>query len=245
MRLFAISDLHLAFQVDKPMDIFGPRWENHHEQIKRYWEKEVSQEDIVILGGDLSWALKLEDVKEDLNFIDSLPGRKILIKGNHDYWWGSYKKVRQILPSSIYAIQNNYFPFDAYKKVAICGTRGWLIPDMSEEHAAHNSEQKHNQKIYNREVNRLDLSLQSAWKDGFTNSIVTIHYPPFCRSKGNGSGFIDVMNKYNVKVCVYGHLHGEDHYKAFVGSKQGIDFYFTSADYLQFKPQKIDLEVFN
>lgn len=246
MSLFAISDLHLSLQVDKPMDIFNSRWENHHEKLKTEWEKRISSEDTVIIGGDLSWALKFEELEKDVEFIHQLPGKKVLFKGNHDYWWNSYKKVKEFLPSSFFAIQNNYYPFNRNRKIALCGTRGWIIPGKNTP--------EHDQKIYQRELGRLELSLKAALKDGFTNLVVTLHYPPFHKEKTEKysknienqiqSEFVKLLKEYNAKICIYGHLHGEDHSRAFVGTSEGIDYYFVSSDYLEFRPVKIDLSVF-
>ncbi|OWZ83524.1 metallophosphoesterase [Natranaerobius trueperi] len=224
MHLFAISDLHLSLQADKPMDVFGPLWENYHERIKENWEEVVTEDDTVIIGGDFSWALKLEEVKKDACFIHELPGKKVLFKGNHDYWWNSYKKVKETLPESFFVVQNNYYPFN--DKIAICGTRGWQTPC---------EERDHDKKVYNREINRLKLSLDAAIKDGYQDFIVTLHYPPFARDNDKTS-FTEVLKEYGVKVCIYGHLHGEDHKNAFIGEKEGIVYYFVSSDYLGFKP---------
>ncbi|ACB84586.1 metallophosphoesterase [Natranaerobius thermophilus] len=247
MKLFAISDLHLAFQVDKPMDIFGPSWENHHEKLETFWKDSVSNEDTVIIGGDISWALKLEEAKLDLDFIHSLPGKKIIFKGNHDYWWESYSKVKRVLPESIEAIQNNFFPFDREKSIAICGTRGWQVPLTDDKSYKQNNEQfseqqEHNKKIFNRELHRLELSMNAAIDEGFENLIVTLHYPPFYKHNPC-SQFAELMEKYNVKICLYGHLHGKDHENAFVGVKNNISYNFIAGDYLDFKPLKIDLSI--
>jgi predicted phosphohydrolase len=171
MALFAISDLHLSLGGEKPMDIFGSEWADHHLKIKENWGKIVSDDDIVILGGDLCWAMKLEDAQQDFDFIHQLPGKKVLFKGNHDYWWQSYSKVVRALPEGIYAVQNNYFAYE--NGIAICGTRGWTIP------GEHYTEQ--DGKIFKREKMRLELSLAKAQNDGYEKFIVTLHYPPFIR----------------------------------------------------------------
>jgi len=230
MALFAISDLHLSLGGEKPMDIFGSEWADHHLKIKENWGKIVSDDDVVILGGDLCWAMKLEDAQQDFAFVHQLPGKKVLFKGNHDYWWQSYSKVVRALPESLYAVQNNYFAYE--NGIAICGTRGWTIPG---EHST-----ELDGKIFKREKLRLELSLGQAQNDGYEKFIVTLHYPPFIRYEED-EGFAKIMKKYNVKICLYGHLHGADHQRAYTGEKEGINYYFISCDYLGFKPLRLDL----
>lgn len=233
MALFAISDLHLAHGVEKPMDIFGEQWEGHHLKIEENWNRVVGPHDTVILGGDLSWALKLGEAAKDFDFVDRLPGTKVLFKGNHDYWWQSYAKVKKALPGSIYAVQNNYFIYG--DGIALCGTRGWTYPV---------GERDEDKKIYRRELIRLELSLNEACRQGLRKFVVTLHYPPLTAS-GEESGFVAIMKNYNVKICIYGHLHGADHKKAFTGERDGIHYFFTSSDYLDFVPLEINLDVFD
>ena len=233
MSLYAISDLHLSLGGEKPMDIFGERWESHHLKLQENWSRVVATDDTVILGGDLSWALKLEEAKEDLQFIHALPGKKILFRGNHDYWWKSYAKVKKALPSSLVAIQNNYYPYGA---IAICGTRGWTSPG-----GENFTEQ--DQKIYQRELLRLEMSLEAARMDGYDQLLVTLHYPPW-NARLEKTGFIQIMEEFGVRVCLYGHLHGADHKNALQGLREGIIYYFTSSDYLDFTPIPLDLSVF-
>lgn len=232
MALFAISDLHLSLGGEKPMGVFGSEWVDHQVKIKENWEKLVNDGDTVILGGDFCWAKKLEDAKQDFNYIHELPGKKILFKGNHDYWWQSYSKVKNALPGSMYAVQNNYFAYE--RGIAICGTRGWSVPGGD-----YYSEQ--DKKIYRRELMRLELSLSKAQNDGYDKFVVTLHYPPFIHYEEE-EGFAVIMKQYNVKICLYGHLHGADHQKAFIGTKDSISYYFISSDYLNFKPLLLDLK---
>lgn len=237
MRLFAISDLHLSLGTDKPMEVFGPRWEGYHEKIQEEWEKRVAEEDTVILGGDLSWALKLEETVQDFQFIHRLPGTKVLFKGNHDYWWNSLAKVKQVLPDSMIPVQNSYYPFHGSSEpIALCGTRGWTIPGGE-------GFTSQDEKIYKRELGRLELSLERAAGEGYRRMLVTLHYPPF-PPNGESSGFTELMHKYNVKVCLYGHLHGKDQAKAFTGERDGLHYYFIAADYLSFAPLQVDVEIF-
>ena len=167
MALFAISDLHLDLNGDKPMDIFGDKWLKHDEKIKNNWLKKINDEDTVLIAGDISWSMKMENGMQDLEWIHNLPGRKIMIKGNHDFWWSSITKLNNLYEDMNF-IQNNFFSYEDY---AICGTRGWTCP------GGENFSQ-HDEKIYNRELNRLRLSLDAAVKSGFKKFIVMIHYPP-------------------------------------------------------------------
>ena len=233
--LFAISDLHLSLGGNKPMDIFGEQWDNHHLKIRENWCNTVKDNDTVILGGDLSWALKLEETGEDFNFVHNLPGKKVLIKGNHDYWWQSYAKVNKALPESIFALQNNYFLYE--RDIAICGTRGWTAPGTE-------NFGDHDQKIYLRELNRLELSLTDAREDGYSKIVVALHYPPFT-PQGKETGFVEIMRKFGVKICLYGHLHGMEEKRVVQGDIDRIRYYFISCDYLNFSPLLLDLNVFD
>ena len=154
MKIWAISDLHLSFGANKPMDVFGGNWENYLDKIKEDWADKVSDDDIVLIAGDISWAMKLEETKADFEFLGALKGKKIIIRGNHDYWWASISNVRSVLPANVFAIQNDAIKFD---DVIICGTRGWTVPENDFETAQ-------DEKIYKRELIRLELTLKSAKK---------------------------------------------------------------------------------
>ena len=156
MALYAISDLHLALNTDKPMDIFGEKWRNHHEKIKENWNNKITEEDTVLIAGDISWSMKSDESKDDLDWIDALPGKKIIIKGNHDYWWGSISKLNKMYENTKF-IQNNFF---TYKDWAICGSRGWICEGSDK------FTQK-DKKIFDREQIRLRLSLEEAKKAGY------------------------------------------------------------------------------
>lgn len=220
MKVFAISDLHLSFGHNKPMDIFGEQWKNYLESITKDWNEKVSEDDIVLVAGDISWAMKLSDTQEDFNFLKSLKGHIYIIRGNHDYWWGGISQVRKVLPQNVTAIQN-----DAYKvgSLIICGTRGWTVPEGEGS--------QEDKKIYLREQIRLEMALKSA-KDLQKNGekiICMIHFPP-TNSKQEESEFTRLIEKYGVSAVVFGHLHGKYVKKDLVYTKNGITYYLTSCD---------------
>ncbi|GAA0076870.1 metallophosphoesterase [Clostridium sp. CTA-5] len=228
MALYTISDLHLAFNLEKPMDIFGDNWVNHCEKIKDNWIRKVQEEDTVLIAGDISWSLKESDSKFDLDWIDSLPGRKIISKGNHDYWWGSISKLNNKYEKTKF-LQNNFYSYENY---AICGTRGWICPG-GEKYSLKD------EKIYKREQIRLRLSIESAKNNGFEDIIVMIHYPP-SNEKFQKSAFIEIFEEYNVKKVIYGHLHGPSlKGKLLEGNVDGIEYILSSADYIDFSPKLI------
>ena len=234
MSIFVIGDLHLSFNNPKPMDIFGEHWAGHEEKIKNNWIENVKEDDLVILPGDFSWETYLTDTKQDFKFLDNLPGKKILLKGNHDYWWTTLTAMRGFLKENNYTnidfLYNNSYEFD--NKI-ICGTRGWSIIDEEAD-----------QKLINRELIRLELSLQDGINK-FGNDkeiIVFMHYPPITKNKmltGEEADFVKLMKKYNVKRCYYGHLHGASISEAIEGEVEGIEFKLVSADGLNFKLLKI------
>lgn len=227
MALYAISDLHLDLNGDKPMDIFGEKWLKHDEKIRDNWNKKITSEDTVLISGDISWSMKIEGGMNDLQWIHNLPGNKIMVKGNHDYWWVSITKLNNLYEDMKF-IQNSFFTYEDY---AICGTRGWICPGGENFKA-------HDEKIYNRELMRLRLSLDGAVKEGFKKFIVMIHYPPM-NEKLTESGFVEIFKEYNVDKVIYGHLHGPSLAKALNGEKDGIEYILTSGDYLNFDPIKI------
>ncbi|MCX7710640.1 MAG: metallophosphoesterase [Clostridia bacterium] len=231
MALYAISDLHLALSIDKPMDIFGNGWKDYMTRLKSRWQETVKPEDVVIVPGDISWATYLGQAYEDFKYIDALPGKKIISKGNHDYWWTTLSKLEKFKDenqfSSIHFMHNNSFDENG---CLICGTRGWKCPG-DDGFSAEDS------KIFNRELQRLELSLKSAEQTD-KRIIVALHYPPF-NSKKEPSGFVDILCKYKVDTCIYGHLHGEGFKNAVEGEYLGVNFRLVSADYLQFEPYKL------
>ncbi len=228
MSLFSIADLHLSLSSEKPMDIFGGWWINHTETLANHWQSMITEADTVIIPGDISWALKLEDAKADLDWINALPGKKILVKGNHDLWWTSIQKLTNLY-EGIEFIQNT---FAIYEDYALCGTRGWLCPGESGFDA-------HDEKIYRRELGRLKLSLESAKNRGFKKIIGMLHFPP-TNEKLESSGFTELFQTYDVEKVVYGHLHGEEAYKyGITGNLGGVQYMLTSCDYLECKPLKL------
>lgn len=226
MKIFAISDLHLSLATDKPMNIFGDNWEDHPEKIAADWLAQVSEDDLVLLPGDHSWGLKLNEAVPDLDFIGELPGRKVLIKGNHDLWWQSRKKVESVLPPSICILQNEALVFDGW---TICGTRGWVTPQ--DERISPDD-----QKVYARELLRLEMSLKKAEPD--KPIIAMLHYPPV-NSAGEATEFAHLMSRYGVTMCIYGHLHGPTTRFAFEGELNGVDYHLVSADHLDFKLKRL------
>ena len=229
MKIYSISDLHLDYEKNKPMDIFGENWSNHEEKIFDNWSKKINEEDLVLLAGDISWAISLEKAVHDLNRIDSLKGRKIISKGNHDYWWSTNSKLKKIGLKSINFLQNNSYKFN---DIQIFGTRGWTDKSSDEF-------KEKDDKIFNRELHRLELSFKSGLDIENTLNIVLLHYPPF-NVKGEPNEFVDLMKKYNVEKCIYGHLHSKEGHKYVVeGIISGIEFVCTSADYIEFNPVEI------
>ncbi len=231
MAIWAIADLHLSHDRSKPMDIFGPSWENHTRKIAANWRRVVGDEDLVIVAGDISWAMQLSGAVADLNWIAALPGRKLLLRGNHDYWWSSISKVREALPPGFAALQNDHFIFQGW---AICGTRGWLCP--GEE----GFDSEHDEKIYRREVGRLQLSLESALGAGQSRIIAALHYPPFNR-QGGPSGFTELLERCGVRYCVYGHIHDEGRDRLFQGERGGVTYRFIASDGVDFTPVPVIL----
>lgn len=234
MSIYVIADLHLSFKEPKPMDIFGSNWTNHPEKIKENWLNKVKEDDLVVLPGDFSWAMYLEDTYEDFKFLNNLPGKKLLLRGNHDYWWNTLKKMRKYIKenqfNNIDFIFNNSY---IYENKIITGTRGWSITDS-----------ENSNKMINRENIRLKLSLEDGIKKyGKDKEIIMfMHYPPLINGnllENPNLEFFKTMKQYNIKRCYYGHLHGNAHNDAVEGEVGGINFSLVSADYLNFNLIKI------
>lgn len=231
MRIYAISDLHLSVNNPKPMDIFGPTWEGYLDKIFADWKAKVNDDDIVLLAGDFSWAMKLEETKADFDMLKDLPGKKIIIRGNHDYWWKSISAVRNVLPLGFYAIQNDAIKFGNY---IICGTRLWNLPDVNKSLSAEDD------KIYKRELIRLEMTLQNAqkMKTGDEKIICMVHYPPYTFKEEDNEVTL-LMEKYGVYKVVYGHIHAMCK-QNLVLNKNGITYYLTSCDIVGNKLIDID-----
>ena len=248
MSIFAIADLHLGLSVDKPMDVFGPAWNDHVERLEKNWREKITSSDTVLIPGDISWGISMEEALADLKFIDGLPGTKILSKGNHDYWWGTTKKVEDFMAANglttLKILKNKGF---AVENTLIAGTRGWILPENPES-------KKDDEKIYLREVGRLERSLidsirafEAGEAEGeeeekpdvsSVRKIAMLHYPPVYET-GRENGFTKVLEQYGFDLCLYGHLHGRAHQSAFNGEKNGVEYRLIAADYLKFDPIEV------
>ncbi len=227
MAIYALADLHLSFGVEKPMDVFGGAWDNYTEKIYENWQSVVTDDDLVIIPGDVSWATYIDDAIEDFRFIDSLKGEKVIMKGNHDYWWTTLNKMEEFLQkngfSSIKIINNTAME---YEDTAVCGTRGWWVrEDMTSQDI----------KVLEREKIRLVLTLEEAVKLKKERIVVGIHYPPI-DSHGLHREFLDIMREYNVDTCVYGHLHSFSHKYAVEGNVDGVNLRLVAGDFVDFTP---------
>jgi uncharacterized protein len=231
VKIYALSDLHLSLGSDKPMDIFGAHWHQHHVRMAEQWDELVGPEDVVLCPGDLSWAMRLEEAAQDLAWIGERSGKTIILgRGNHDYWWGAIGKVRAAIPEQCVALQNDAIDLG---EVVICGGRCWSVPGSSDFSQA-------DEKIYKREIGRLEMSLVAGQKMANGRPLIgAIHYPPFT-AKGKETIFSKLLEQYGVKVCVYGHLHGQrSHSAAFQGERNGVRYHLVSCDALHFRPTPI------
>lgn len=226
-NIFAISDLHLSFSADKPMDVFGARWEDYETRLAENWQRVVGKEDVVLLPGDTSWATYVKDAAADFDFIHQLNGTKLISKGNHDYWWETLTKLNGFLDekgfSSIRFIHNTHY---VCQNTVICGTKGY--PET--EQMPQNAEE---QKLYLRELGRLQNAITKAKQTGAENIIVMLHYPP-----GTSTAFAKCLQEEKVTTCVFGHLHGA-YGSAAQGNVGGVEYRLVSSDYLQFMPRLI------
>ena len=229
MKIYALSDLHLSFQTDKPMDVFGGNWAGYEQKIMDDWNARVADGDVGIIAGDISWAMRMSETEKDFEYISKLKGTKIIIRGNHDYWWGSISKVREALPPNTIALQNDSIKIGG---TVFCGTRGWRVPERNQKQSAEDK------KIFEREVLRLELSLQDAKKKG-DKIIAIMHYPPL-NCMRDDSPFTALLEKYGVSACVYGHLHGKNSRNEVLTVKNGIKYYLSSCDLVGFKLVEID-----
>lgn len=227
MALYAIGDLHLSLSSNKPMDIFGDGWKDYVQRIKEGFSQ-LNDDDVTVLCGDISWGMSLEESLEDFKFIDALPGKKILLKGNHDYWWNTVAKMERFFKehelTTMSFLYNNCL---SYGDKAICGTRGWFYEL--------DNEGTHNEKMLLREAGRLETSLKLA---GEREILCFLHYPPLYQGY-ECPELLRLLQEYRVKACYYGHLHGASHRRRIEGNSRGTDFSLIAADYLRFIPKKI------
>lgn len=225
MALYAIGDLHLCLGAPKPMDVFGGAWVGYMDKLKQGLEQ-ITPDDTTVLCGDLSWALGLEEAQADFAWINAIPGRKIILKGNHDYWWSTASKFYKFCQAqgfeNLYILNNNCF---LYGDTAICGTRGWFFEE--ERHGG-----EHDAKVFHRELMRLEASLKAA---GDREKLVFLHYPPRYRGY-TCEPILQLLEQYGVRRCFYGHLHGDSHKLAMEGTWDGIEFRLVAADYIGFRP---------
>ncbi len=223
MALYALGDTHLSLSCNKPMDVFGGAWENYVDKLKHGFS-EVQPEDTVILCGDLSWGMSLEQAEADFAFLNDLPGEKLLLKGNHDYWWTTAAKMNRFFEEKGFGtfklLHNNCW---RYGDIALCGTRGWFFEENGDP------------KVFKRELIRLETSLKAA---GDREKFCFLHYPPWYQGY-TCKEIIALLEQYQVKACFYGHLHGGSHRLAMEGTFGGVEYHLVSADYLDFKPKKI------
>lgn len=226
MALYAIGDLHLSLSVNKPMDVFGPGWANHVQRLEEAFSQ-LTAEDVTVLCGDTSWGMALRESLEDFRFIDRLPGKKLLVKGNHDYWWTTASKMQAFFAENGFStldILHNNCHF--YEETALCGTRGWFYEEDRGEHSA---------KIFNRELIRLEASLKAA---GERNKLCFLHYPPLYQGY-RCQEIINLLEQYQVQTCCYGHLHGGSHRLAVTGRQGEVEYRLIAADYVGFRPVRI------
>lgn len=227
MSLYTIGDLHLSLGVEKPMDVFGGRWTDYVEKISEGFSG-LNEDDLTVICGDITWGMTMEQALPDFKFIDALPGKKIVLKGNHDLWWTTAAKTKKFFAendiSTIEVLHNNSFNYEA---IAICGTRGWFYEESKND--------EHDKKIMKREVMRLETSLRSA---GDLDKYVFLHYPPRYQNYSCPE-ILELLKKYDVKKCLYGHIHGAGCAFAFNGMYEGTEFKLVSADHLQFRPVKL------
>lgn len=225
MKIYTVSDLHLPGSKDKTMDMFGQRWQGHWEKIREDWIKKVKDEDAVLIAGDISWAMQLSEALPDIEAISALPGKKIMIRGNHDFWWSSVTKVREVLDGNTFVLQNDALKIGDF---VFAGTRGWTDGDTVQD-----------KKIFRREKMRLELTLKAAakLKDENTKIIVMLHYPSV--QNGIYGEFCPIMEEYGVNICVYGHLHGVDRKEAEETVHNGIRYVLSSCDMIDFTLREI------
>lgn len=228
MIVYAIGDLHLPGGDDKPMAVFGSHWEGHWQKIAQDWQARVQPQDIVLIPGDISWAMQQQDAMADLQAIGALPGRKILLRGNHDYWWSSLARVRAALPEGMYALQNDAMQLG---EITFCGSRGWTCPQSAND--------AENERLYTRELLRLRMSLECARKLSPQGRVIALtHFPPLGEG-GTRTRVSALMTEFGVSDVVYGHLHGASIKTAYTGETDGVQYHFVACDGLEFRLAQI------
>ena len=229
MSIFAIADLHLSGNPpNKPMDMFSPAWANHWQKIRSSWNSLVKSDDTVLIAGDTSWALKWPEALDDLCSIAELPGRKVLVRGNHDYWWSTVGKMNREFPGAFFFLHNNYYPAENW---AICGSRGWITADDP-------LFRPEDESICLREVARVRASLSCARSEGRDRILLMLHFPPVYQL-GNTNGFTSLIHEFGVKICVFGHIHGDGAHMAPEGDLKGAACHLVACDALDFTLKKI------
>ena len=230
MALYAMGDFHLSFTVNKPMDVFGSEWKNHVRKIEKYWKKYVKETDTAVITGDHSWGRNLDECREDLKFIEDLPGCKILLRGNHDMFWDAKKtdRLNSLYEGKLSFLQNNFYTYEDY---ALVGTKGYCYEGKDSY--------EHFEKIRDRELVRLRTSFEAARSAGYRKYIMFLHYPPTSIGETE-SGFTKMAQEYGAEQVVYSHCHGKARYDdSFHGEVDGIIYHLVSSDYLRFKPERI------
>lgn len=230
MALYAMGDFHLSFQVNKPMDVFGPQWKHHVERIETNCRKMIKAEDTFLIAGDHSWGRNLNECAQDLAFIESMPGRKILLRGNHDMFWDAKKteKLNTLFKDRLSFLQNNYYTYEDY---ALVGTKGYCYEGKDSI--------EHFLKLRDREVERLKVSFEAAKADGYQKFLMFLHYPPTTIGEMS-SPFTEMAEDYGAEKVIYAHCHGQARYDdSFKGMVNGIEYKLVSGDYLKFKPELI------
>lgn len=226
MALYVLGDPHLSFRSQKPMDIFGGTWNGYVDKLREGLSI-LREEDTIVLAGDISWGMSLEESTEDFAFLDAFPGRKLIVKGNHDYWWTTANKTYRFWEEhgfkTLNLLHNNCYEYGGY---ALCGTRGWFLDE---------DKNGHNQKVFNRELLRLETSLKAA---GEKPKLVFLHYPPLYQ-RYSCPEILNLLEQYQVRACYYGHLHGGSHRLALEGMHGSVDYHLVAGDYLGFHPLKI------
>ncbi|MFP4499320.1 MAG: metallophosphoesterase [Vulcanimicrobiota bacterium] len=248
MKIYAIGDLHLKGGTDKTMEIFGENWEDHSRKIEENWRKKIDNEDMVLIPGDISWAMNLEDAVEDLNWLGNLPGRKVLIRGNHDFWWKSISQIRKVLHPSIQLVQNNSVNHNG---IVVAGTRLWNNPELNFDGeidwkpresfglAPERKRRESDEKVLDRELERLKLSLQTV-PSKREKLIVMLHFPPTDFSF-QFTGAMEILHNYGTDICVFGHLHTlkNELVPDWPVTEMGVKFYLVSSDFINFDPVRV------